>query len=73
MADQLECRLEADPEYLLGQETAIRVYLTNPGNESVRVLKWNTPLEGIRSNHFIVTKDKQRLPYDGIYQTRRSP
>jgi hypothetical protein len=62
--NELECRLKAQPEYLLGQEITIRFTLTNPTNYSVWILKWNTPLEGILSNHFRVTRDNQIVRYE---------
>ena len=61
MVDELECRLEAKPEYRLGDEIAIRFLLTNRASYGVWVLKWNTPLDEIESNCFVVTRDNEHV------------
>lgn len=73
MVDELECRLEAEPEYRLGDEIAIRFSLTNRASHGVWVLKWNTPLDAIESNCFVVTRHNEDVRYDGILVQRGDP
>lgn len=73
MVDELECRLDAEPEYRLGDEISIRFSLTNRASYGVWVLKWNTPLDVIESNCFVVTRDDERVRYDGILVHRGDP
>ena len=73
MVDELECRLEAEPEYRLGDEISIRFTLTNRAAYGVWVLKWNTPLDRIESNCFVVTRDNEPVRYDGILVQRGDP
>ena len=47
---------------------------TNNANEDLYILKWNTPLEGLRSPFITVTLNKNNMiPYKGIIVYRLSP
>lgn len=47
--------------------------LTNKGNKDVHVLKYDTPLEGLFSDCFEVTRDGVEVPYDGPLVKRAAP
>ena len=47
--------------------------LTNDSNETISVLKWNTPLEGIKNNIFSVKKQEESASYLGIMVRRGMP
>ena len=37
------------------------------------MLKWRTPLDGLRSDCLVVTRNGKKIPYDGIYMKRSIP
>src|SRR5262245_2367684 len=47
--------------------------LTNESDGDMQVLKWNTPLEGFKSDMFHVVVDGQRVPYIGKLVKRAAP
>ena len=47
--------------------------LTNNGQRDYSVLKWRTPLDGLRSDCLAITRNGKRIPYDGIYIKRGIP
>ena len=47
--------------------------LTNDGRRDYSVLKWRTPLDGLRSDCLAVTRNGKKIPYDGIYMKRSMP
>ncbi len=47
--------------------------LLNHADYPLYVLKWYTPLEGIAGKIFLVTRDGQVLPYEGILAMRGDP
>ncbi len=51
----------------------VRFTLTNTTSEPLTVLKWHTPLEGIRGDIFEVTKDGREVPYIGPEVKRGAP
>lgn len=47
--------------------------MTNNGQRDYSVLKWRTPLDGLRSDCLAVTRNGKKIPYDGIYMKRSIP
>lgn len=51
----------------------INFTITNLTNSDLRVLKRNTPLEGLKSDCLVVTVDGERVNYDGYFLKRAAP
>src|SRR5919199_264706 len=51
----------------------VRFTLTNNSDETICVLKWNTPLEGINNNIFRIEKDGKVAVYLGKLVKRGTP
>lgn len=66
----LACRLEALPGAVAGGPVAVRFTLSNRGSRPVRVLRWQTPLEGFWSDVLEVTFDGKKLAYEGPLMKR---
>lgn len=47
--------------------------MTNNGQRDYSVLKWRTPLDGLRSDCLAVTRNGKEIQYDGIYMKRSIP
>ena len=47
--------------------------MRNNGKKDYSVLKWRTPLDGLRSNCLAVDANGKKLQYDGIYTKRSAP
>jgi len=59
---------------LAAQEgVSVTVTLTNNASHSVRLLKWNTPVDGIREPLFVVTRDGEAVQYNGRHYKRPAP
>ena len=69
----LSCRLEAEPGAVAGGPVKVRFTLSNRGAKAVRVLKWQTPLEGFWSDLFDVTLGARKLAYEGPLMKRGDP
>ncbi len=69
----LRYRLEALPEYALGSPVMLKFVLENTGSEPLRVLKWYTPLEGLRGNILRVACDGADIAYRGRMVKRGTP
>lgn len=67
----VEARLEAAPQAAGG--ASVTFTLTNRGNRPVSVLKWHTPLEGIRNDIFRITHEGEMVPYVGPLIKRGQP
>lgn len=63
----LSCRLEAQPP------TSLRFELTNNSDSTLRVLTWNTPLEGWKGTVLRVTREGEELSYQGPMLKRGDP
>ena len=70
---ELEGRLVSAKEYKSSDDKPLEFELTNRGDEDVHVLTWYTPLEGLWSDCLAVTRDGQRVPYDGPLAKRGQP
>jgi len=73
MDTKLECTLSVAPQVGPGQPVEVLFRLTNRTQRPLYVLKWHTPLEGVRSNLFTVTRDGAELPYQGPMVKRAAP
>lgn len=69
----LACRLEALPGAVAGGPVKVRFTLTNRGSRPVRVLEWQTPLEGFWSDVFEVSLAGTKLAYEGPLMKRGDP
>ena len=69
----LDCTLETDEAYPVGESANLRFELSNRGDRPAYVLTWYTPLEGIAGEIFQVTRDGQELPYQGMLAKRGDP
>ncbi len=69
----LEGRLVSAKQYKSGDDKTMQFELTNRGDEDVHVLTWYTPLEGLWSDCLVVTRDGDRVPYDGPLAKRGQP
>ena len=63
----ITCKLEAQ------DATALRFELANGSDSALRVLTWNTPLEGWKGTVLRVTRDGEELPYQGPMLKRGDP
>ena len=67
-------RLEAlRPSVGRGDDVLVRLTLTNTSGVAQHVLRWRTPLDGVRSSLFEVRRDGQPVPYLGIEVKRPAP
>ena len=73
MEDVLRFKLEAQPEYAAGQAVNIKFTLENISSEALFVLAWQTPLEGLKGNIFKVSRNGDRIPYEGRMIKRGAP
>lgn len=73
MDTKLECTLSVAPQVGAGEPVEVLFRLTNPTRQPLYVLKWHTPLEGLRSHLFTVTRDGAELPYQGPMVKRAAP
>jgi peptidyl-Lys metalloendopeptidase len=69
----LDCTLEMDETYPVGEPTNLRFELHNPTDRLLYVLIWYTPLEGMAGEIFQVTRNGQELPYQGMLAKRGDP
>ena len=69
----LDCALEMDETYLVGQPVNLRFELHNQTDRPLYALTWYTPLESIAGDIFRVTRDGEELPYQGMLAKRGGP
>jgi hypothetical protein len=70
----LQARIEVSPRYALGDAIDVRFILENRSRErDYHVLRWHTPLEGLRSNQFVIAEQGRRVAYDGMFVKRGDP
>lgn len=65
--------ISAKREYKFGDSIVFYVTITNSHSRDYALLARNTPLEGLKSNIFSVTRDGKMIPYDSILVKRASP
>jgi peptidyl-Lys metalloendopeptidase len=69
----LGCTLEMDETYPVGEPVTLRFELTNQTDRPLYVLTWYTPLEGLAGDILQVTRDGDKLPYQGMLAKRGDP
>jgi hypothetical protein len=70
---ELTAYLDLPERILIGEKINLEFTLTNTSNEPLYFLKWYTPLEGIGGEIFQVSRNGQRIPYEGILAYRDFP
>ncbi len=69
----LRARLETPPALSPGEPVVVQFILTNETENDLYVLNWFTPLEGLGGDIFRVTRDGQRIRYQGPLASRTDP
>ena len=70
---ELVCRLTAPARVTAGGPVEITFTVTNRSAAAVSILRWYTPLEGVRGDIFRVTRGRRGLPYEGPMMKRGDP
>ncbi len=73
MAVKLEYALQAQNSYVKGEPVIVGFSIKNLSSTDVWILKWYTPLEGIKGRIFQVTCDGVDIPYEGMLMKRGNP
>jgi peptidyl-Lys metalloendopeptidase len=68
-----QASLFSESTYSSDDQVQTTFQLTNHSEESMRVLKWFTPLEGMWSDCLLVIRDGERVLYDGPLAKRGNP
>lgn len=69
----LDCRLRMVETLILGRPIRLTFELMNKGAVPVRVLAWNTPLEGWFNSFLKLERDGIEIPYEGPMVKRGTP
>jgi len=69
----LDCTIEMDETYPVGEPVNLRFELHNHTDHPLYVLIWYTPLEGIAGEIFQVTRNGEKLLYQGMLAKRGDP
>jgi peptidyl-Lys metalloendopeptidase len=69
----LKYQLSANNSYVAGTPVRINFTIENLLDEDLWILKWYTPLEGIRGEIFQVNCDGKEIPYEGMMAKRGDP
>jgi heat shock protein HslJ len=69
----LDCTLEMDETYPVGESVNLWFALDNQTDRPLYVLIWYTPLEGIAGDVFQVTRNGEKLRYQGMLAKRGDP
>ena len=72
-AEAIECRLHVPAQVKAGTPVALRFELVSHSSRRLRILNWNTPLEGWFGNYLRVTLGDRELPYQGPQFKRGAP
>ena len=70
---ELRFELRAMPSYTSGEAVTVTFVLTGHPTQALQVLRWNTPLEGLRGRIFRITRDGVEIPYNGRMYKRGEP
>jgi peptidyl-Lys metalloendopeptidase len=71
--EAISAKIYSQAHYLLGEGTNLIFELTNHTKKPIHILKWNTPLEGLKSDCLHVLKNGKTIPYDGRLVKRGQP
>ncbi|MFT5161756.1 MAG: hypothetical protein ACI9FJ_000322 [Alteromonadaceae bacterium] len=69
----IQCQIEMPAKVKVADKMPLTFTLTNTSGHSVKILKWNTPLEGWFNRYLSVTKDGQHINYSGAMVKRFRP
>ena len=69
----LTASIQTAPRYEVGDPVECEITITNNADEDYYLLARETPLEGLRSDIFTVSKGRKLMPYDGIVLKRGAP
>jgi len=73
MAVSLKYSFQTQSSYVLGKPVVIGFTLESDTQTDVWILKWYTPLEGIKGKILRVTCDGEEMQYQGIMMKRGNP
>jgi peptidyl-Lys metalloendopeptidase len=68
-----ECQLRMEPRVVRGKPAVLHFKLTQRSSGPLYVLKWRTPLEGLRGDDYLVSRDGTEIPYVGPMFKRGDP
>ncbi|MEO8764936.1 MAG: M35 family metallopeptidase [Ginsengibacter sp.] len=71
--ESISAKLYSHDQYKKDEHTNLIFELTNHTKLPLHVLKWNTPLEGLKSDCLAVSKNGRRISYDGLLIKRGQP
>jgi peptidyl-Lys metalloendopeptidase len=71
--DSITAKLYAHESYKKDEKANLIFELTNHSKVPVHILKWNTPLEGLKSDCLNVKKNGRPVSYDGLLIKRGQP
>lgn len=71
--NKLRHQLSAHDRYVKGNPIVINFKLENLSNDNLWVLKWYTPLEGVKGKIFRVLCDGKEILYEGPMMKRGNP
>jgi peptidyl-Lys metalloendopeptidase len=69
----LQCALSVAASHKAGEPVELTFRLTNPTERPLFVLKWHTPLEGLKNNFLEVTRAGTPVEYQGPMFKRGEP
>jgi len=71
---ELAAQIQVDRSWFdASQELLVRMTISNPGSETVGLLRWQTPIDGIEHDIMTITRDSQPVRYTGILAKRSAP
>lgn len=73
VSGQVRYQLSAHKSYVKDKPIIINFTIENISREKVWVLKWYTPLEGVKGKIFHVLCDGKEIPYEGLMMKRGEP
>lgn len=73
MAAPFTVRISAEREYQYGGDVKCNITITNNSSKDYQLLVRHTPLEGLKSHIFTISRHGRVLPYDGIMVKRGAP
>ena len=71
--EAISAKIYSHAHYIAGEGTNLIFELTNHTKKPVHILKWNTPLEGLKSDCLHVLKNGKKVAYDGRLVKRGQP
>jgi hypothetical protein len=71
--NMIECQISMPQQVKLGESIPLTFKLTNVSDKALKILNWNTPFEGWFNRYLKVTKEGQRVNYQGPMVKRFRP